>query len=102
MSIVNLIMMDSFSHTLVIFLDENIQVSIKGDLNQAKVEFYANQQKKKSGNGGLEDQNEDIGNDADEDEEKGREEWKVHSIQKGFVKSSNFNHSTYIFFWRSY
>ncbi len=52
------------------FSDDNIQVSIKGDLNQAKVEFYANQKKKNSGNG-LEEQDEDIGNDVDEDEEKG-------------------------------
>ena len=65
------------------FPDENIQVSIKGDLNQAKVEFYTNQQKKNSGNGGLEDQDEDIGNDVDEDEEKGimlERWWKVHSV----------------------
>lgn len=45
-------------------------VSIKGDLEKAKIEFCANQRKKMSNGNDDQDQDDDMANDADEEEEK--------------------------------
>ena len=45
-------------------------MSIKGDLEQAKVEFCANQRKKMSNGNGNEDLDDDLPIDVDEEEEK--------------------------------
>ena len=77
-------------------------MSIKGDLEKAKIEFCANQRKKMSNGNDDQDQDDDMANDADEEEEKSnffimlyillfsKEIGKIIRIKRGNNTGNNF------------